>query len=76
MSTPCITTIERRGIEQGRVAHAHSTLRRLLVQRFGTLPEVIEQRLNTAGADELDIWLDQVINAPSLAAIFGPERAQ
>ena len=80
MSTPYITSIERRGIEkgieQGFEEHARATLRRLLAQRFGELPAAIEQRINQAEQTQLDAWLDQVISAPSLESIFGIDSIQ
>ncbi|MCB1810662.1 MAG: hypothetical protein KDK04_02915 [Candidatus Competibacteraceae bacterium] len=84
MSTPYITSIERRsiekGIEQGIArgleTHARVTLQRLLTQRFGTLPTAIEQRIEHAQQTQLDTWLDQVIAAPSLESIFGIDSIQ
>ena len=92
MSTPYITSIERRGIEkgiqqgieqgieqgiaQGLETHARATLRRLLTQRFGALPSTIEQRIEQAQRTQLDAWLDQVIAAPSLESIFGIDSLQ
>ena len=88
MSTPYITSIERRGIEKGiqqgieqGIAkgledHARATLRRLLTQRFGALPAIINQRIEQAPQTQLDAWLDQVISAPSLESIFGIDSLQ
>ena len=64
------------GIEQGREDYARLMLQRQLTQRFGALPQPIEQRIKQAHQIQLDAWLDQVITAPSLEAIFGPQAFQ
>jgi hypothetical protein len=45
---PYITSIERMSIAKGRQEGATVMLRRLLTQRFGPLPERVEQRLHAA----------------------------
>ena len=42
MSTPYITSIERRGIEKGMQRGEATLLKQLLIKRFGPLPEVVE----------------------------------
>jgi len=51
---------------EGRVA----ALRRLLERRFGPLPDQVLTRLHTAGIAELDCWLDRVLDADSVDAVF------
>lgn len=67
-----------RGLEQGREQGLQQgerlTLKRLLVKRFGPLPQPIEQRVANATRAELEGWLDQVLEAPSLEALFSSER--
>jgi len=69
MSMPYITSIERRGIEQGKRA----VLRRLLTQRFGVLPSWVELRLDTARAEQLDAWTDRLIESSDLDELFSDE---
>ena len=57
------------GLQQGELL----TLKRQLIKRFGPLPTAIEQRLAKAGRTELEAWLDQVLDAPSLEAMFPSE---
>lgn len=58
------------GLAQGHKEAGQRTLRRLLTKRFGPLPEWVEQQLNSANAESLEIWTDAVPDAPSLQAIF------
>ena len=45
-------------------------LARLLSKRFGPLDEQTTARLKTATLDQLDIWADQILDAPTLQAVF------
>jgi hypothetical protein len=47
-----------------------STLQRQLVRRFGPLPQSVRSRLQDAPVDELERLLDDVLDAPSLEALF------
>ena len=46
-------------------------LSRLLQRRFGPLPPAVQSRITEASLDELGGWIDQVLDAPSLGAMFG-----
>ena len=73
-----VTSVEQIGIEkgmlqgltQGRAEGEAYALRRLLQKRFGPLPEDVLTRLHTASVDELEHWLDQALDAESLAGVF------
>jgi len=45
-------------------------LERLLTKRFGPLPEAARSRLAGASLDQLDLWADRILDAPTLAAVF------
>ena len=45
-------------------------LRHLLTQRFGPLPNGMEQRLHAATVQDLERWADRVLNAQSLDEVF------
>jgi hypothetical protein len=47
------------------------TILRLLDKRFGPLPAEIVQRVRAATLPELDRWTDRVLDAKSLAEVFG-----
>ena len=55
------------GLEQGKA----EGLTRLLERRFGPLPGTARDRIAAAGPGELDSWLDRVLDADSLDAVFG-----
>jgi hypothetical protein len=46
-------------------------LLRQLARRFGELPTQIQDRVDAASSDEIDAWADAVLEAPSLADLFG-----
>jgi hypothetical protein len=73
MNMPYITSIERRGIEQGIEQGKRAVLRRLLTQRFGVLPSWVEPRLDTARAEQLDAWTDRLIESSDLDELFSDE---
>jgi hypothetical protein len=59
------------GIERGREQGRLETLTRLLTRRFGPLPDAALARLQSATPDQLDLWTDRVLDAPSLEAVLG-----
>ncbi len=70
MSTPYITSTERRGIEKGMQQGEATLLRQLLIKRFGPLPEAVERRLAEAEPKKLEHWSERLLEAPSLNAVF------
>ena len=70
--------LEERGEARGRAAGLAEgeakSLTRLLQRRFGPLPAAIQSRIAAASVAELDGWTDQVLDAPSLEAMFGDKR--
>ena len=56
----------REGREEGRKA----TLSRLLTRRFGPMPESAAQQIQQATPTQLDAWLDGILDAPTLEAVF------
>jgi len=79
---PYITSIERMSIEKGRQegrqeGHQEGRqegemvmLRRLLTQRFGILPDAVEQQLHAATVQDLERWADRVLDAQRLDEVF------
>ncbi len=69
---------EALGREKGRLegeARAETrSLLRLLVKRFGTLPEPVLAQIAAGSTEELDRWFDTAITAPGLEAVFGERR--
>ncbi len=77
-----ISSVERIGIEKGLLQGREeglleadqNTLRRLLIRRFKiTLPDWVEQRIAQASQQELEQWLDNIIEAETIEAVLGVE---
>ena len=62
------------GLATCRAREKTSIILRQLALRFGPLPSAVRERVGDASRDELDAWLDSVVHAPSLAAVFGEFR--
>ena len=58
------------GFQEGREEGITLMLRRVLEQRFATLPPWVEQRLNEATPQQLDQWSQHMLSAPSLEALL------
>ena len=57
---------KREGAREGELAGKREALARLLVRRFGPLPEATQQRLAGASMSQLDRWLDRILDATAL----------
>ena len=57
---------KQQGISEGET----KLLRRLLVQRFESLPAWAEARLEQAGEAELEIWADRVLDRATLEEVL------
>ena len=57
---------EARGIAKGEA----KSLIRLLERRFGLLPQDVKDRIAGADLDQLDAWIDRVLDAKSLEDLF------
>ena len=58
------------GIAQGRAA----TLLRQMRRRFGSLPEDVVQRVQTATLEDHDRWADAILEADNLEELFGAPK--
>lgn len=54
------------GLKQGELI----ALERQLTRRFGSIPEAVQARLRAATTEELERWLDQVLDAATLEDVF------
>ena len=61
--------------QQGLVFGERRVLRRLLVQRFGALPDWAIAQIEAADLERLDDWTDHLVEAPSLESLLGGPRA-
>ena len=57
---------EEHGIAKGEA----KSLSRLLERRFGPLPAAVKARIRKANLAQLDAWIDRVLDAKSLNAVF------
>jgi hypothetical protein len=58
------------GLIEGHTDRAQRTLERLLTRRFGPLPSEALHRIHQATLPQLEIWLDRIIDAPTVQAVF------
>ena len=60
----------REGRAEGRIEGQRAVLVRLLSARFGSLPQVAADRIAAASKAEIDLWVERVLTAPSLASVL------
>ena len=60
------------GLAEGLAEGKAATLLRLLKRRFGPVPRALRDRVAAADVEQIDTWLDAVLDAPSLSAVFDP----
>ena len=58
------------GVQQGMVQGERTALLRQLRRRFGELDADTEERVANAGVEQLNQWLDNVLDARTLAEVF------
>ena len=61
---------EARGLAKGEA----KSLIRLLERRFGPLPAAVRSRIDGADLNQLDAWIDRVLDAKSLDAMFAAAK--
>ena len=64
-------TLHEEGRAEGRVEGKVETLLRLARLKFGAIPRSLATRLRGATNEDLDRWLDALITADDLEAVFG-----
>ncbi len=57
---------EAEGIVKGEV----KSLTRLLERRFGSLPKSVHHQIAVARPRQVEAWLDAILDAPDLEAVF------
>ena len=63
--------LRNEGYARGKAEGKAQTLIRLVRRRFGPASEQVIARIEGARAAELDQWIDRVLDARSLAELFG-----
>jgi flagellar biosynthesis/type III secretory pathway protein FliH len=57
-----------KGIEKGEAL----ALQKFLTKRFGTLPPEVVGQISVASVQQIDTWMDRVLDAESLDSVFAP----
>jgi hypothetical protein len=60
-----------RGRQEGARRKACEMLLKQLRIRFGVLPETVVARVSSAETAQIDLWVERVLTAPSLAEVLG-----
>ena len=63
-----------KGRAEGRTEGEAKSLSRLLERRFGPLPAAVKSRIDGADLNQLDAWIDRVLDAKSLDAMFAAAK--
>ena len=58
------------GKTEGRTEEARRMLARLLNRRFGVSATDVDARLQAATLEQLEAWIDRILDAESLDALF------
>ena len=67
-------TLVETWVKQGKAEGEAKSLVRLLVKRFGSLPQPVVAQIAAGSIKELDRWFDAAITASSVEAVFGERR--
>lgn len=60
------------GKAEGRTEGEALALQKLLSRRFGVVPAAVLEQISNAAIEQIDSWLDRVLDARSLDELFGP----
>ena len=60
------------GRAEGEVAGEAKALIRLLEKRFGVVPSHLRERISSANAASIEVWLDRTLEAPDMTSVFQP----
>ena len=63
-----------KGMAEGEAKGKAETLRMMLARRFGPVPQDLQKRIDAASLEELHAWLDALLDAPSIDAVFRSGR--
>ncbi len=62
----------QQGIQQGMQQGEALALQKLLTKRFGVIPPDILARIASASQDQVEAWLDRVLDVLTLDEVFSP----
>ncbi len=61
------------GWKEGRIEGRVDAILRLLARRFGELPPNVRRRLFRASIQDLDAWIDALLDAEGADEVFGED---
>lgn len=61
---------KQQGKLEGKLEGEATVLERLLIKRFGPLNDDTQTRIKTATAEQLEHWIERILDAPTLMAVF------
>ena len=64
---------KQEGINEGMQQGIATIVALQLQQRFGSVPDWAQERLNTASAEQLTQWLGSILTAKSMEELFGTD---
>jgi Domain of unknown function (DUF4351) len=63
-----------KALVEARTQTLADVLSRQLRRRFGELPPSFTERIQSASGEELDAWMDRVMDAASVSDVFDDKR--
>jgi hypothetical protein len=66
--------VRAQAIVETRTQTLANALSRQLRHRFGELPQSCTERIYSASDDELEAWMDRVMDAASISDVFDDKR--
>jgi hypothetical protein len=64
--------LRQEGRQEGLLEGQRAVLLRLLTKKFGAVSPAVQQRLQAASDNELNLWADRILLAGSLEDVFEP----
>ena len=58
------------GWQQGKIEGKAALLQQLLTKRFGPLSKQTQLRLTSASLEQLELWADRILDAPTLSSVL------
>ena len=60
----------QQGVEQGMQQGEAAALKKLINLKFGELPHWAEEKIQSAGVPELEIWLEAILTSDTLESLL------
>ena len=60
----------QQGVEQGMQQGEAAALKKLINLKFGELPHWAEEKIQSAGVPELEVWLEAILTSDTLESLL------